>query len=60
MYDGKDIDKGEMNEWLNDNLEAILNGCPPEDVFEIGTGSGMILYNLSQGLRSYVGLEPSQ
>lgn len=60
MYDGKDIDKGEMNEWLDDTLEAILNGCPPEDVLEIGTGSGMILFNLSQGLRSYFGLEPSQ
>ncbi|KAK2611924.1 hypothetical protein QQS21_002030 [Conoideocrella luteorostrata] len=60
MYDGSDIDKGEMNEWLDDTLEAIRNGCPPEDVLEIGTGSGMILFNLAQGLRSYFGLEPSR
>ncbi|KJZ68532.1 hypothetical protein HIM_12080 [Hirsutella minnesotensis 3608] len=29
MYDGSDIDKGEMNEWLDDTIETILNGPPP-------------------------------
>ncbi|KAF3066455.1 Enniatin synthase [Daldinia childiae] len=60
MYDGSDIDKREMNEWLDETIGALLNGRAPGDVLEIGTGSGMILFNLGQGLRSYVGLDPSQ
>ncbi|RYP90232.1 hypothetical protein DL770_003653 [Monosporascus sp. CRB-9-2] len=60
MYDGKEIHTGDMNEWLDDTIVTILNGEPPGDVLEIGTGSGMILFNLTQGLRSYVGLEPSK
>ncbi|KAI0149570.1 acetyl-CoA synthetase-like protein [Xylariaceae sp. FL1272] len=60
MYDGSDIDKGEMNEWLDDTLKSIRNsGITPQNVLEIGTGSGMILFNLIRGLKSYTGLEPS-
>ncbi|GKU13154.1 unnamed protein product, partial [Fusarium langsethiae] len=29
MYDGSEIDKDEMNEWLDDTIEAILDGKPP-------------------------------
>jgi len=32
---------------------------PAGHVFEIGTGTGMVLFNLGDGLQSYVGLEPS-
>ena len=60
MYDGSGIDKGEMNEWLDETIDALLNGRAPGDVLEIGTGSGMILFNLGKELRSYVGLDPSQ
>lgn len=60
MYDGTDIDKGEMNEWLDDTLDSILNGGAPAHVLEIGTGSGMILFNMIEGLKSYTGLEPSK
>ncbi|KAF5633025.1 peramine synthetase [Fusarium tjaetaba] len=59
MYDGRDIDKGEMNEWLDDTIASIRNGKPSCHVLEIGTGSGMILFNLLDGLESYTGLEPS-
>ncbi|KAG6038308.1 putative NRPS-like protein biosynthetic cluster [Claviceps citrina] len=59
MYDGSDIDKAEMREWLDDTIGTILNGEPPGHVLEIGTGSGMILFNLLDGLQSYTGLEPS-
>jgi amino acid adenylation domain-containing protein len=59
MYDGSDIDKAEMNEWLDDTIESILNGRQPDNVLEIGTGSGMILFNLIEGLQSYTGLELS-
>jgi amino acid adenylation domain-containing protein len=58
-YDGSDIDRTEMNEWLDDTIDAILNGGAAGDVLEIGSGSGMILFNLTKGLRSYVGLEPA-
>ncbi|KAL3473273.1 hypothetical protein BJX99DRAFT_261462 [Aspergillus californicus] len=60
MYDGRDIDKGEMNEWLDDTMEAILNGGEAGHVLEIGSGSGMILFNLGKGLQSYIGLDPSE
>ncbi|PYH94048.1 non-ribosomal peptide synthetase [Aspergillus ellipticus CBS 707.79] len=60
MYDGTDIDKVEMDEWLDDTITALLNGGRPGHVLEIGTGSGMILFNVTDGLQSYVGLEPVQ
>ena len=59
MYDGSEIDKRQMDEWLNDTIDTILNGGRPGNVLEIGTGSGMILFNITEGLQSYVGLEPS-
>ncbi|KAM0462368.1 hypothetical protein ACHAPV_003843 [Trichoderma viride] len=60
MYDGNEIDKTEMHEWLDDTIHTLLDGQAPGHVLEIGTGSGMILFNLGAGLQSYVGLEPSK
>lgn len=61
MYDGSVINKAEMNEWLDDAVAAMLNGGPAKHVLEVGTGSGMILFNLApHGLESYVGIEPSK
>ncbi|UKZ52659.1 NRPS [Trichoderma virens] len=60
MFDGKDIDKAEMNEWLDDTIATILSGGPPGHVLEVGSGSGMILLNILDGLQSYVGLDPSE
>ncbi|GLB07639.1 nonribosomal peptide synthase [Aspergillus tubingensis] len=60
MYDGTDIDKEEMGEWLDDTITTLLNGAPPGNVLEIGTGSGMILFNIANDLQTYVGLEPVQ
>ncbi|XP_044715671.1 AMP-binding enzyme domain-containing protein [Hirsutella rhossiliensis] len=60
MYDGKEIDSRDMNEWLDDTIETILNGGAAGRVLELGTGSGMILFSLARhGLESYVGVEPS-
>ncbi|KAL1799672.1 hypothetical protein ACET3X_000014 [Alternaria dauci] len=59
MYDGSAIDIAEMNEWLDDTINTMLNGHPPGKVLEVGTGTGMILFNLGDGLESYVGLDPS-
>ena len=58
MYDGKHLNEDDMVEWLDDTMSAILNGNPAGHVLEIGTGTGMILFNLGEGLQSYVGLEP--
>nr|AHZ65449.1 peramine synthetase [Epichloe coenophiala] len=60
MYDGSEINKVEMNEWLDDTIATILNGGPAGHVFEIGSGSGMMLFNLANhGLKSYIGVDPA-
>ncbi|CAA9959381.1 Nonribosomal peptide synthetase 3 [Pyrenophora teres f. maculata] len=62
MYDGSNIDKAEMNEWLDDTIRAIyaVTNGQPGHILEIGSGTGMVLFNLSNGLQSYVGLDPSE
>ncbi|KAF5970869.1 enniatin synthase [Fusarium coicis] len=60
MYDGNEIDKVEMQEWLDDTIKTLRDGRDPGHVLEVGTGSGMILFNLGDGLQSYRGLEPSK
>ncbi|KAJ6789651.1 hypothetical protein PWT90_05590 [Aphanocladium album] len=59
-YDASDIDEAEMEEWLNDTIHAILNGGQLGNVLEIGTGTGMIMFNLVDKLQSYTGIELSQ
>ncbi|CVL10435.1 related to non-ribosomal peptide synthetase [Fusarium proliferatum] len=60
MYDGSEIDKVEMQEWLDDTIKTLRDDQAPGHVLEVGTGSGMILFNLGDGLQSYRGLEPSK
>ncbi len=55
MYDGNPIDQAEMNEWLDDTIAAIRSGGQPVNVCEVGTGTGMILFNLVDGLRATSG-----
>ncbi|KAK5637355.1 hypothetical protein RRF57_013067 [Xylaria bambusicola] len=59
MYSGELITKDEMNEWLDDTICSIRNGGKTGNVLEVGTGTGMILFNIVDGLQSYVGLEPT-
>jgi amino acid adenylation domain-containing protein len=59
MYNGEPIDRGELNEWLDETIAAIRRGGHPTNVFEIGTGTGMILFNLAEGTHSYAGVDPS-
>jgi len=61
-HDGSPLDKGEMNEWLDDTIETILT-CDSGhslDVLELGTGSGMVLFSIAKNLHSYLGLEISR
>ncbi|EUC27911.1 hypothetical protein COCCADRAFT_110508 [Bipolaris zeicola 26-R-13] len=62
MYDGSDIDKAEMNEWLDETIRAIyaITNGQPGHILEIGSGTGMILLNLRDSLQGYVGLDPSE
>jgi amino acid adenylation domain-containing protein len=60
MYDGKLIDKADMSEWLDDTIRLILNGSTPGHVLEVGTGTGMILFNILDGLESYLGIDPAE
>ncbi|GAB1198114.1 hypothetical protein APSETT444_007422 [Aspergillus pseudonomiae] len=57
MYDGCNIDLTEMDEWLDDTIQTLLNGQDPGKVLELGTGTGMILFNITKGLEEYVGIE---
>ncbi|KAF4459939.1 Enniatin synthase [Fusarium albosuccineum] len=60
MYDGALIDKGEMNEWLDDTITTINQNIGAGHVLEIGTGTGMILFNLIDVLKTYIGLDPAE
>lgn len=60
MYDGSKIDRSEMQEWLKESMKTMLDGQAAGRVFEIGTGTGMVLFNLGEGLENYVGIDPSK
>ncbi|KXS98356.1 hypothetical protein AC578_4676 [Pseudocercospora eumusae] len=61
MIDGRIIEENAMIEWLEDILRvAVPEGERAGNVLEIGTGTGMILFNLGPEMDSYVGLEPSE
>ncbi|CAI7636980.1 unnamed protein product [Penicillium glandicola] len=61
-YNGVPLDIGEMNEWLDDTIATIVDshGDQSLDVLELGTGSGMVLFNLPKSLGSYHGLDPAK
>ncbi|PLB54055.1 putative nonribosomal peptide synthase, partial [Aspergillus steynii IBT 23096] len=58
MYDGSAIDTLAMEEWLDDTVQTLLNGGRTRRILEVGTGSGMVLFNIASGLEQYVGVEP--
>lgn len=57
MYDGQKIDEAEMEEWLQDTLKTLLGTCDTRNVLEIGTGTGMMMFNLPD-VQTYRGVEP--
>lgn len=60
MYDGKEINKSKMREWLTDAISGIIEDGDLGNVLEVGSGSGMMLFNLGEHLQSYTGIEPSK
>ncbi|KAG0157832.1 hypothetical protein PDIDSM_5342 [Penicillium digitatum] len=60
MYNGNQMDNVELNEWLEDTIATIRSSGSTANILELGSGSGMILFNLANGLHSYVGLDPSE
>ncbi|KAH7016769.1 enniatin synthetase [Ilyonectria destructans] len=59
IYDANELNKTDMNEWLDDTIATILNSTQPGNLLEVETRTGMILFNLLNRLQSYVSLEPS-
>jgi amino acid adenylation domain-containing protein len=55
-YTGQPIPQEEMREWLHQTVERIL-GLRPEQVLEIGCGTGMLLARVAPHCASYVGLD---
>ncbi|MBX7222932.1 MAG: amino acid adenylation domain-containing protein [Blastocatellia bacterium] len=53
-FTGKAIPAGEMREWVNQTVNRIL-AWHPERVYEIGCGSGLLLFRIAPFCREYRG-----
>lgn len=57
-FNGELISKEHMREWVNDIVAEVLKESP-ENVMEIGIGSGLIFYNLITHIKKYTGTDIS-
>ncbi|MEU9332326.1 amino acid adenylation domain-containing protein [Streptomyces sp. NPDC048290] len=57
-YDGLPFSDGEMRDWQRSSVRRILSHAP-EDVFEIGSGSGLMLFGLAPHCRTYHAVDAS-
>ncbi len=57
-YTGEPIPESEMREWLGQTIELILS-LRPQNVLEIGCGTGMLVAGVAPVCASYVGLDIS-
>ncbi|MBL1083714.1 amino acid adenylation domain-containing protein [Streptomyces actinomycinicus] len=57
-YDGLPFSAGEMRDWQRGSVERILSHAP-ENVFEIGSGSGLMLFSLAPHCRTYHAVDAS-
>jgi SAM-dependent methyltransferase len=55
-YTGQPIPEGEMREWLAQTVERIM-ALHPQNILEIGCGTGMLLARIAPKCASYVGLD---
>ncbi|CDR18215.1 type I polyketide synthase [Streptomyces iranensis] len=57
-YDGLPFSTGEMREWQLSSVKHILSHAP-QNIFEIGSGSGLMLFALAPHCRSYHAVDAS-
>ncbi|MBL1110394.1 amino acid adenylation domain-containing protein [Streptomyces sp. 5-8] len=57
-YDGLPFSAGEMRDWQRGSVRRILSHAP-ENVFEIGSGSGLMLFSLAPHCRTYHAVDAS-
>ncbi|WP_274563534.1 polyketide synthase [Streptomyces spiramyceticus] len=57
-YDGLPFSNGEMRDWQRSSVRRILSHAP-ENVFEIGSGSGLMLFSLAPHCRTYHAVDAS-
>jgi amino acid adenylation domain-containing protein len=55
-YTGLPIPEDEMRQWVNDTVDSIT-AYKPEDVLEVGCGSGLLLFRVAGSCRSYFGTD---
>ena len=56
---GKQINEEEMKEWLKDTLD-VIKLYHPQNVLEVGCGTGMIMFGLLPEIESYEGSDISE
>ncbi len=58
-YTGKSIPADEMREWLQNTIQTILQQ-QPQQVLEIGCGTGLLYYKLADHITKYTGTDISK
>ncbi|WP_369690767.1 beta-ketoacyl synthase N-terminal-like domain-containing protein [Nocardia crassostreae] len=58
-YDGAPFSNSEMRDWQMSSVRRILSHAP-EHVFEIGSGSGLMLFAIAPHCRSYHAVDASE
>jgi amino acid adenylation domain-containing protein/non-ribosomal peptide synthase protein (TIGR01720 family) len=58
-FTGSEIPALEMKEWLDDIVQVVLSQHP-ENVLEIGCGTGLIYYQLAGKVKKYIGCDLSR
>jgi tRNA/tmRNA/rRNA uracil-C5-methylase (TrmA/RlmC/RlmD family) len=58
-FTGDPIPEDQMHEWVQDIADEILSENP-ENVLEIGCGTGLIYYPIAEKIKKYIGTDFSQ
>ncbi len=58
-YTGSQIEPSQMMEWVNSTVDRIQL-TRPKKIYEIGCGSGLLLFRLAPSCHSYIGVDYSE
>ncbi len=58
-FTGEQISAAQMSDWVS-HIVALVVDCQPRHIYEIGCGSGLLLYRLLEHCHSYTGIDLSQ